>query len=130
MNDESGHNYLKSHQLSGDVLNLDLDDEQKQILQGAKASGTGNTAKTLIKEGALRVVMVGLKQGASLREHRAEGPVAIQTLQGAVRISSPGGSEALPVGSMLVFGGGISHSVEAESDSVLLVTLALGADSH
>src|SRR5690606_11342538 len=127
MSEQGGHHYLKSHQLSGEVLQLDLQEEQRQILEAAKATGGGNTAKTLIKDGPLRIVMVGLKQGATLREHKAEGPVAIQALQGSTRITSTGDPEDLEVGGMLVFGGGVSHSVEAKTDSVLLLTVAMAS---
>ena len=126
MSEQSGHQYLKSHQLSGESLQLDLGEEQQAVLQAARAAGTGHTAKTLVKDGPLRVVLLGLKAGATLREHKAEGPVTIQVLQGSPRVSSGGTGEDLPVGSMQVFGGGVSHSVEASSDSVLLLTIAMG----
>lgn len=127
MTEQSGHQYLKSHQLSGELLQLDLAEEQRQILEAARATSGGNTAKTLIKDGPLRIVLVGLKQGATLREHRAEGPVAIQALQGRSRVTSTGEPEDLQVGGMLVFGAGVTHSVEAEADSVLLLTIAMAA---
>ena len=98
MSEQGGHHYLKSHQLSGEVLQLDLQEEQRQILEAAK-----------------------------LREHKAEGPVAIQALQGSTRITSTGDPEDLEVGGMLVFGGGVSHSVEAKTDSVLLLTVAMAS---
>jgi quercetin dioxygenase-like cupin family protein len=125
MSEQSGHHYLKSHQISGEVLQLDLSQEQLDLLEAAGKAGTGTTAKTLVKDGPLRVVLIGLKEGASMREHKAEGPVTIQALRGVAQVSSRGETEDLDVGSMLMFGSGVTHSVEAKSDSVLLLTIAM-----
>jgi quercetin dioxygenase-like cupin family protein len=62
-----------------------------------------------------------------MREHKAEGPVTIQTLSGKARVSSADETDELAAGSMIVFGGGVAHSVEAQTDSVLLLTIAMAA---
>jgi quercetin dioxygenase-like cupin family protein len=125
MTQQAGHTYLRSHQVSGDVMQMDLDAERASILEAARSAPVGHTAKTLVKDGPIRVVLVGLKSGATLREHKAEGPVTIQALQGEAVVSSGSDRETLSVGSLLVFGADIPHTVDASSDCVLLLTIAM-----
>jgi quercetin dioxygenase-like cupin family protein len=125
MTQQAGHTYLRSHQVSGDVMQMDLDAERASILEAARSAPVGHTAKTLVKDGPIRVVLVGLKSGATLREHKAEGPVTIQALQGEALVSSGSDKETLSVVSLLVFGADIPHTVDASSDCVLLLTIAM-----
>ena len=124
MSESTGHDYLKSHALSGDALLLDLDAESTAILEAAKSAGVGHTAKTLVKDGPLRLLILGFRAGATMHEHQAPGPVSIHVLQGNVDITSEGRSDSLATGAAIVFGPAVQHSLEAKSDAVILVTIA------
>ncbi|HEX5369542.1 MAG TPA: hypothetical protein VFY10_09030 [Dehalococcoidia bacterium] len=121
---ESGHEYLKTHQISGDAVLIDVDAEAQAVLDSARGEATGRAARTLVKEGPLRVVLLGLKQGASLREHDADGPVSLHVLKGRVEIAVPQHQETLSEGRALVFASSVAHSVLALSDAVVLITIA------
>jgi quercetin dioxygenase-like cupin family protein len=125
MTREDGHSYLRSHQVSGDVMQMDLGAERASILDAARSAPVGHTAKTLVKDGPIRVVLVGLRSGATLREHKAEGPVTIQALEGEAVVSAGNETETLGVGSLLVFGPEMPHTLDASSDCVLLLTIAM-----
>jgi quercetin dioxygenase-like cupin family protein len=127
MSETTGHEYLKSHAISGDALLLDLDQESSAILDAAKAAAVGHAAKTLVKDGSLRLLLLGFKAGAALHEHDAAGPVSLHVLSGHVDITSPGQSDSLTAGAAIVFNASIRHSVEAKTDSVVLATIALPA---
>ncbi|HWO72779.1 MAG TPA: cupin domain-containing protein [Dehalococcoidia bacterium] len=124
MSESSGHTYTQTHQISGESLHLDVETEAKAILEAAAAAGVGHAAKTLVKEGPLRVVILGMKQGARLREHRAEGPASIHVLSGEVTVTNGGGETHVRSGNALVFGADIAHSLEAKQDSAILLTIA------
>jgi quercetin dioxygenase-like cupin family protein len=124
MSEAKGHSYLESHEISGDVLPLNFVQESAAILEGARAASVGHTAKTLVKDGPLRVVILGLKSGATLRDHESAGPVSIHVLSGQVNVVSPGRVDSLQAGGALVFDAAVSHSLEAQADSVVLVTIA------
>ena len=124
MSESQGHEYLKTHQISGAAVLVDVDAEAKAVLDMARSEATGHAAKTLVKEGPLRLVLLALREGASLHEHEATGPVSLHVLKGSVEIESPGRREALREGRALVFASSVSHSVQALTDSVLLVTIA------
>src|SRR5262245_14356496 len=55
MSERSGHEYLTSHQISGNTLVLNLAEESQAVLAEARAANIGHAAKTLIKEGPLRI---------------------------------------------------------------------------
>jgi quercetin dioxygenase-like cupin family protein len=121
---ESGHRYLESHQIGGERLLLDIEGEASAVLQSAATAPGGQSAKTLVKEGPLRVVIIGLKSGASVREHTAGGPVTIHVLSGRVNFSSSGQGESVDAGRAVLFATSVPHSLDAEADSVVLLTIA------
>jgi quercetin dioxygenase-like cupin family protein len=127
MSESSGHSYLQSHDIGGEVLRLNLTDESTAVLEAAGNAGVRHAAKTLVKEGPLRVVLLGMKAGSKVGEHEAGGPVSIHLLSGSVSVSGGGREEALDTGNALVFPSTASHSLEAAADSVVLVTVAWAA---
>lgn len=124
MSESAGHGYLKKHQISGDVLLIDIEHESKAILDAARSAGTGHSAKTLVKDGPLRLVILGFTAGSFLREHNSDGPVSIQALSGRVDVSIADRSESVEAGKTLVINATISHGVTAVADAVLLLTIA------
>ena len=124
MSESSGHEYLRSHQIAGDVLALNIEAEVASVLETARQANQGTAAKTLVKDGPLRVVILGFKSGSALEEHRTAGPLSIQVLSGNVQITAQDRSETLAAGGLLVFGAAVPHSVRATADAVLLLTIA------
>jgi quercetin dioxygenase-like cupin family protein len=84
----------------------------------------GHTARTLVREPALRIVLVVMKAGARIAEHRAQEITSIQAVTGLVRVALIDRSLELAAGSMLVIAPDVRHHVEAVADSGLLLTLA------
>jgi quercetin dioxygenase-like cupin family protein len=124
MSESTGHAYLESHKITGDVLHLDVEAESAAVLKAAKAAGVGHAGKTLIKDGPLRLVILGLKAGSTVREHEAAGPTSLHALSGQVKVASQARTDSLKAGDALVFGSSVPHSLEALEDSVVLVTIA------
>ncbi len=81
-------------------------------------------AKTLVKEGSLRVVLTLLPVGAELHEHKAEGAITIQCLAGRFTVHAEGRVIELIEGEMIALDGGIAHAVRAVSESAFLLTIA------
>jgi hypothetical protein len=52
---------------------LRLDDERRRAVAAASPEGSGRTARTLVKDGPLRVTLIELAPGEAIAEHRAEG---------------------------------------------------------
>ena len=102
------------HRLSRDELTLD-----PTLLKDH-----GRTARTLVKEGALRITLMGLSQGGVLPEHSGAGPMSIHMLRGDVIFTALGIEHPLSAGDVLVFAGGVSHAARSQSGCVFLLTVA------
>jgi quercetin dioxygenase-like cupin family protein len=84
----------------------------------------GHTARTLVREPAIRIVVVAMKAGARIAEHRAQEVTSIQAITGNVRLVLSDRSLELGAGRVLVVAPDLRHQVEAVADSTLLLTLA------
>ncbi len=116
--------------LSGPALSFSLHDEM-QTVRTELAKVSERIGRTLLKNGPLRVTLIGLKPGGALHEHRADGPITVQVLEGSVRFQAAGQSWPLSQGSLLTLGNGEEHRVESESGALFLLTVvAHAADGH
>ncbi len=89
----------------------------------------GHTARALVREHDLRVMLIAMKAGGRIAEHIANETVSIQTLAGCLRLQLPRLARQredrfveLPVGRLLVLERGNEHDVEAIGDSAFLLT--------
>lgn len=111
------------HTLAGPMLRFDLHSEADHLRGLDVYEKGGPTGRTLVKEPDLRIVLMALKAGARLEEHRASGPLSIQPLEGVVRLQIPDGSVELRPGQLLMLEPGIPHAVEGVEDAVFLLTI-------
>src|SRR4029077_14945781 len=88
----------------------------------------GHTARALVREHDMRVVLIAMKAGARIAEHTANETVSIQTLSGRLRLQLPRLARQredriveLPIGRLLVLERGLAHDVEAVGDSAFLL---------
>lgn len=115
------------HADAGTVMPFDLAAEVERLhLEESWRQGT-HTAKTLVKEPDLRVVVVALRQGGRIEEHRAPGRIAIQTLSGRLRLQVSDQAIDLPAGHVLTLAPDIAHDVEALDESAFLLTITWSA---
>jgi quercetin dioxygenase-like cupin family protein len=90
----------------------------------AEPHQVGHTADTIVKYPDLRIVLITMRAGAQLKEHRTAGSISVQTLSGHIALRTPDGIEDLPVGQLLTVAGDVPHSVDAIDDSTFLLTIA------
>jgi quercetin dioxygenase-like cupin family protein len=83
----------------------------------------GHTARTMVRETDLRVVLVVMKSGGIVKEHRANETASLHVLSGHVRVRLGDRLVDLPSGRLLVLERWLPHSVEAMDESVFLLTL-------
>ena len=94
------------------------DSEQK------KPWPSGLYSKTLFKKHDLRVVLISMQDAAHMKEHHADGTIAIQVLKGQLCVSVNGKSHNLPAGTLFTLAHSIRHDVEAKGDSAFLLTIS------
>lgn len=113
--------------LSGPALRFDVAAEVEALLGEPAWERFDRNARTLVKDGGLRVVLTALKSGASLAEHRVSARVIVQTVSGHLRLHLMEGDTItvdLPAGQLAVLQPGITHRVEAVEESAFLLTVA------
>lgn len=93
-------------------------------LHAETAWSTGHNAKTLIKYDDLRVVVIALRAGTRVPEHKTEGRVSVHVLSGHVQVKASGRTFSLRSGGLLALDQGVPHDIEALEESALLLTLA------
>jgi quercetin dioxygenase-like cupin family protein len=99
--------------------------EEAKVLQQSVASKAGRAAKTLVKEGRLRVTMLGLRKGVILRPHQVEGEVSIHVLRGALELHTPQGSLRASKGDVITLQAGVRHDARALRDTAILLTTSM-----
>jgi quercetin dioxygenase-like cupin family protein len=112
------------------VLSFSLRTEMEQLRQQPSYQNGDPSGRTLVKEPDLRIVLMALRAGASLKEHHASGPISIQVIEGPLRVSLPAESVELTAGQLLALESGIRHDVEAIEDSAFLLTIGRTTYEH
>lgn len=119
------HSYLRTHAISGKVLTFDLRAEQADLLQRAQRARSGRAAKTLVKEGPLRITLVALRKGVSLREHRVAGAVSLESLHGRLDLQAEGRQLGLRPGQLAALDAAVPHVATALTDCSILITMSM-----
>ncbi len=112
------------HQVAHSSLTFDLAAEVEQLRAEEGWRQGMRNAKTLVKEPDLRIVVIVMRQGGRMEEHRAPGCISIQTLTGRLRLQMRDQTIDLPAGHVLMLDPDITHDVEALDESAFLLTIA------
>jgi quercetin dioxygenase-like cupin family protein len=123
------HTYTRLHQLTGELLRINLTEKAQAIREEAHLSEAGRAAETIAKMGPLRLTLLGFVAGSFMHGHSAPGPVSIQVLDGVVAVTTDSATQDLTSGDVLVVQGGITHSVTARSDATILLCVHLETDT-
>lgn len=111
--------------LAGRMMAFWLPAEDNALRERAAGSASGRAARTLVKQGSLRVALVALRKGAVLRAHAVAPPVSIQTLRGSARVAARDREKEVLAGGLVTLGPREVHTVEALQDCAILVTVAM-----
>lgn len=84
----------------------------------------GRSARTLVKDGPLRLTIMGLSAGGTLPPHSTEHPLSIQVVQGDATFFALDQEYALAAGDVLIFAAGVEHSARSKSGASFLLTVA------
>lgn len=108
---------------SGILLAFDLRKEVGR-LESEQPWQAEHTANTIVKYPDFRIVLVALKAGSRLHEHRTAGRLSIQALSGEFSVRAQGESIEMTPGMLLTLERDVAHDAEAKTDSVFLLTIA------
>lgn len=110
--------------LSGDILVFDIDEERERAADPELIDRSGRNARTLVKDGPLRVTLVVLGPGGELAEHDAPGPITVQVVEGRIRFGTGEEEHDLGPGQLLAAGPGVRHRVASDEGAAFLLTVS------
>ena len=73
---------------AGGMITVKVADEIARLKGAAEWKSRDRHAISLIKDAALNVLLMVLKKGAHLHEHRTKGPITVQVVSGSIRFSA------------------------------------------
>lgn len=83
------------------------------------------TSVALAKTENMELIRLVLPKERAMPEHMVEGEITLQCLEGEIVCDAHGDRTVLKPGEMLFLLGGVPHSVQANVDSVALLTILL-----
>ncbi len=100
--------------LAADVNMFRLGEEREHANDASILERTGRNARTLVKDGVLRVTLIVLAPGGDMPEHQAVGPITVHVLSGSMRFSADGLERDMKAGDLLTIGAapGATHRAE------------------
>jgi quercetin dioxygenase-like cupin family protein len=107
------------------MMSLSIMDEVARLKAKSEWLAEDRLAVSLVKDDSLNILLMVLKKGARLAEHRTRGPIAVQVLPGSVRFSARSKDAELSSGSIAALDRDIVHELEALEESVVLLTTAI-----
>lgn len=113
-----------SRPLDDRTMHFSLGEEAARLATSDTLERGGRSARTLVKDGPLRVTLIAIAPGGSIAPHRALGPITVQALSGTVRFRAAGQEWLLQPGEMLSLGAGVEHEVGSEPGGAFLLTVA------
>jgi quercetin dioxygenase-like cupin family protein len=108
--------------LDADVLVHHLTADER-MLDPELLARHGRTARTIVKEGPLRLTIMGMAAGGVLPAHTTDARVTIHLLEGEVTFTARGRDYSLHTGDVLVLAGGVEHEARSTTGGVFLLTV-------
>ena len=109
----------------GAMLSFRIADEAESLKAKPEWATANRIAASLVKDDALNILLMVLKEGARLPEHRTKGPIAVQVVSGSVRFSASNDNIELRAGAIAALDRNVVHELEALEESVVLLTTAI-----
>lgn len=107
------------------VVQMDLNKFISQIKSETTWKEGARNSITILKNDSLRLVLIGLHAKAELREHKTETAMSLQVLQGKIQFNTQGEIHHLAQGQMISLREKIPHSVLADEESFMLLTVTM-----
>jgi quercetin dioxygenase-like cupin family protein len=111
------------HPTTGEALTFNLAAEAARLMDEPTWQVHGHNAKTLVKHPDFRVVLIALRAGARMPEHKTDHCVTIHALQGKLRLHLRGSTLELGQGELLALEQTVVHDIEAVADSLFVLSL-------
>ena len=111
--------------LSSNLVEMDVNQFIQQIKSEKVWAESDHNSITIFKSDKMRIVLIGMHEGAALKTHTANAIISVQVVEGSIKFTAYEQTIALEKGKMIALQEKIPHSVFAIEDSFFLLTLAM-----
>lgn len=113
----------QAHHVSDPLVEVDLTMELDALRGNASYQGADHAGRTIAKQPGMRIVLIALKPGGGMHEHRAEAALTVQGVEGTVEFTVGERAVTLTRGRLAAIAAGARHSVKGLDESALLLTI-------
>ena len=110
--------------LTAPLLTFDLAAEIEQLKGEKHWQKGGRISKTLVKHSDFRIVLMFMKAGTQMQEHKTDARISIHALSGRLLVKLDRQTVELPAGNLLVLEKGLLHDVKALEESAFLLSIS------
>jgi quercetin dioxygenase-like cupin family protein len=110
--------------LTAPILTFSLTAEMERLRRQAHWVKDGRISETLVKYSDFRIVLILMKTGTTMQEHKADARISIQGLIGRVMVQLPEKTVQISSGDLLVLEKCLPHDVRAIDDSAFLLSIS------
>jgi quercetin dioxygenase-like cupin family protein len=110
--------------LTAPVLTFDFATEIEQLRGEEHWLRDGRISKTLVKHSDFRIVIMLMKAGMLMQDHKTDARISIHALSGRLLIKLEGQTVELPAGHLLVLEKALSHDVRTLEESAFLLSIS------
>ncbi len=116
--------------LTAPLLTFNLETEMERLRQKEHWLRDGRISETLVKYSDFRIVLILMRAGTLMEEHKADARISIHALSGRLLVQLPEKLVELSTGHLLVLEKCLPHDVKAVEDSAFLLSISWphGAD--
>lgn len=111
--------------LNAPLVEMDLNKFIDQIKSEVTWQESDRNSMTIFKSNTMRIVLMGLRENAELKPHKANGVISVQVIEGKMNFVAEDQTTLLEKGQMIALNDNITHSVLALKDTFFLLTLAM-----
>lgn len=122
--EKGGAEKLPSRHLTDSIIVSDIESLLKEIKLEKAWDRDGHFAKTLVKYPAFRIVLIAMKKGKSIPNHKTDGEISIQVLQGHIRLQVARRVVDVAMGNLVALEKNLPHDVEAIEESAFLLSIS------
>lgn len=122
----SGSDEREARPLDDPLMSFDLSDDVERLRGESGYADFGRSSVTLGKSDHVRMVLTALRKGEGLGNEHTDAAIAMEVLDGEVRVGRGGTGPTFSAGNAVWIGEGGPWEVSATEDAALLLTLGWG----
>jgi len=119
------HNRQALRPSAGGMVTLTIAEEIARLRDSTEWTSADRHSVSVVKDDALNVLLIMLKKGAHLHEHRTKGPITVQLVSGSVGFTGGSAHFVVSAGQIVALDRNVPHSLEALEETALILTTAI-----